>query len=260
MKICNISKKYVLVHGAWHGSWCWHKVAKKIQEQGHHVITPDLPGHYLNKRQFKEVSLRNYVESIETLINSLQQPVILVGHSMAGVVITQVAENIPDKINLLIYTAGFIPKNNGSLIDEEKKASIPSVSLKVKIDEVEGSISLESSKSIRNLFYGNCNDEDVNYALPLLQKQSLRPFIEPVSITEARFGSVPKLYIECLQDKAIMIQDQRRMYSKIKCDVETLDTDHSPFFSACQELTNIICSSSARKSTTRAEFLNRFAE
>lgn len=235
------SKRYVLVHGAWHGSWCWNRVASRIKSHGHEVVTPDLPGHHHHKHDFKDIDLARYVHHIENILLESPKPVILVGHSMAGVVITQVAENLPDKIDHLIYTSAFIPDNGGSLMDEERQATIPSVAAEVVINQEKHSVSLISSPRIRDIFYANCNEEDTQYALSLLQPQPIHPFMNTISISDARFGRVPKLYIECLQDKAIMIHDQRRMHSKIKCVVETIDTDHSPFFSADDVLTEIIC-------------------
>lgn len=178
------------------------------------------------------------VEYIERLIRPLPKPVVLVGHSVAGVVITQVAENMPDKINQLVYVSGFIPQHGGSLMDEERKASVPTVALEASIDEVEGTISLNLPRA-RDLFYGKCSDEEVAYALCFLQKQPLRPFVDTVSFS-SRFETVPKLYIECLQDQAIRLENQRRMHSQVACEVASLDTDHSPFFSADRLLVDIL--------------------
>jgi pimeloyl-ACP methyl ester carboxylesterase len=236
----NIRKTYILTHGAWHGSWCWHKVASHLQNLGHNVIVPDLPGHYHNLRCFKEITLETYVNHIEEIVQSTQRPVVLVGHSMAGIILTQVAENMPDNIDQLIYISAFIPQNGGSLMDEEKQAEVPTIALEVTIDKENASISLNSSKRLRELFYANCCDKDAEYCLAHLQDQPLRPFIDTISISNDRFGRLPKLYIECLQDKAITIKDQRRMHSRIKCTVKAIDTDHSPFFSADRQLAKML--------------------
>ena len=128
-------------------------------------------------------------------------------------------------------------------MDEEKQASFPTVSSEITVDEANKSISLplHFNKRIIDLFYASCDEQDRRYALSLLQEQPLLPFIETVSISSSRFGCVPKLYIECLKDKAILIEDQRRMHSKIDCKVHSLDCDHSPFFSATDQLTKLIC-------------------
>jgi hypothetical protein len=158
------------------------------------------------------------------------------------VVITQVAENMPDKIAHLIYVSGFIPEHGGSLMGEEQQASIPTVTAAITIDQAAASITLpmDSPKRIADLFYGQCSPGDVAYALAHVQPQPLRPFGDPVSISEGRFDRVPKMYIECLQDHAILIQDQRRMHARIDCDVASIDADHAPFFSAEEQLTALL--------------------
>ncbi len=237
-------RTYILVHGAWHGSWCWVKVAQHLRQLGHRVIVPDLPGHHQFPYDFRRIRLSTYVNHIGQIIEHCETPVILVGHSMAGLVISQVAENTflqsPHKIERLIYVSAFIPESGGSLVDEEKKAVSPSLYLKVQISEEAGSISLHPSARIRDLFYGRCRDEDVVFAYSHLQKQPLRPFLDKVTLSEECFGRVPKLYIECLQDQALLIADQRRMHSRINCDVAILNTDHSPFFSTYQELVTLL--------------------
>ena len=255
-KICNKPLTYVLIHGAWHGSWCWNKLSSRLQSFGHKVLTPDLPGHYKNKADFKNITLKSYVDHVQDIVLRTPDPVILVGHSMAGVVISQVAENISDKISRLVYVSGFIPVDGGSLLDEEKKAVIPTVANAITVDEASASISLplHELKIITDLFYANCDEETRRYALSHLQKQPLLPFVGTVSVSSARFGSVPKLYIECLQDKAIMIQDQRRMQSYVPCEVATIDTDHSPFFSATDELANILMETRLKKSVSKDSF------
>jgi pimeloyl-ACP methyl ester carboxylesterase len=246
------SKTYILIHGAWHGSWCWHKVARRLQNLGHRVLTPDLPGHYHTGQyhigqgdhpwDFRAITLQSYVAHIEGLVAASSQPVVLVGHSMAGVVITQVAENMPDKIEQLIYLSGFILEDGGSLMDEEQQASVPTVTAAITIDEATASINLptQSPERIVELFYGQSSPEDAWYALAHVQPQPLLPFGDPVSVSASRFGRVPKLYIECLQDQAILIQDQRRMHSRTNCAVASINTDHAPFFSAEEQLTGLL--------------------
>ncbi len=210
---CGMGKVYVLVHGAWHGSWCWNKAAPLLQAKGHEVLTPDLPGHYRSSVPCLDVTLKTYVDSISDLIVSKNYKVVLVGHSMAGIVISQVAENIPERIQKLVYLSAFMPEANGSLVQEEAKAKVPSVVKEITIDDQSNEIALKLSPRIAELFYGDCSVEDQVFALSRLQKQPLRPFVDTVSLTKDRFGSVPKGYIECLEDQAIHIEDQRRMYA-----------------------------------------------
>jgi pimeloyl-ACP methyl ester carboxylesterase len=236
------SQTYVLIHGAWHGSWCWKRVALHLRLLGHTVLTPDLPGHGKNRRVFEQIHLADYVREIEGFVRASPHPVVLVGHSMAGVVATQVAENMPHKIDRLIYVSAYIPPNGGSLAEEERTASAPTLSSFIRINTTEKSISLEAcAESLKALFYGQCCEADVMYALRRLQKQPLNPFLDTVSLTSKGFGKIPKLYIECLQDQAILIQDQRRMHQRAGCRVMSLNTDHSPFFSSDGALVQMLC-------------------
>jgi len=235
-------KHFILLHGAWHSNFIWKQIAKDLQQLGHQVYTPNLPGHGNNYKNFKEINLASYLAEVEKLINSISpSKIVLVGHSMAGIIISQIAENMPDRIEKLVYLTAFIPDNNGSLIDEESKAIQPSVALEVQIDEENYRISIKNSSKFKELFYTFCPQELYADIFTQIGDQPLQPFIDKVTLTDQKFGSVPKIYIECLEDKAISIHDQRRMQAKISCQVASLNSDHSPFFSHNQELLKILC-------------------
>jgi pimeloyl-ACP methyl ester carboxylesterase len=108
---------YVLIHGAWHGSWCWDSVVSLLKKEGHTVKVPNLPGHGGDKTPITELSLQAYTDCVCHILDAQSEPVILVGHSMGGVVITQAAEFRPEKIKILVYLAAFLPQNGESLFD-----------------------------------------------------------------------------------------------------------------------------------------------
>jgi len=101
MKAIQPKKTYILVHGAWHNNFCWSRLAPKIEKMGHKVIAPNLPGHGSNIEDFKKINLSDYVRTIKNFVVSNKERVVLVGHSMAGIVISQVAEDIPQKKSVL---------------------------------------------------------------------------------------------------------------------------------------------------------------
>lgn len=101
--------QFVLVHGAWHGAWCWEKVIPLIEAKGHGVHTLDLPGLGSDETPLEDVSLNAYVDAVVKLISDIEEKVVLLGHSMGGIVITQVAEKIPEQISTLIYLTAFSP-------------------------------------------------------------------------------------------------------------------------------------------------------
>src|SRR5215510_82089 len=88
----NIDKTYILIHGAWHGAWCWYKVVPVMKKKGCKVVAIDLPGHGKDTTNPEQVTFKMYVERVKQVANNIPGQVILVGHSMAGTVISQAAE------------------------------------------------------------------------------------------------------------------------------------------------------------------------
>ncbi len=110
---------FVLVHGAWHGSWCWKRVRKELQTEGHDVFTPTLTGvaersHLISP----QVNLDTHVADVVNLIRWEElTDVVLCGHSYGGCVITGVADRIPERLRALVYLDAFILENGQSLHD-----------------------------------------------------------------------------------------------------------------------------------------------
>lgn len=227
---------YVLIHGAWHGSWCWDKVVPLLKKEGHKAEAPDLPGHGKNKRPISEISLQAYVDHVCQILDTQFEPVILVGHSLGGVVITQAAEYRPEKIKALIYLSAFLLRN-GEFLFQLAGGDATALILPNLIMAEDQSYSTIRDDGIKEVFYGDCSDEDVTRAKSLLVPQATAPFATPVNTTEEKFGSVRRAYISCLRDKAVSPALQEQMYKALLCEkVVTMDTCHSPFFSDPERL------------------------
>lgn len=110
---------FVLVHGAWHGSWCWKRVRTALQRQGHDVFTPTLTGigeraHLLTP----QVNLETHINDVLNLIRWEElDDIVLCGHSYAGCVVSSVVDRIPERISRLIYLDAFVPETGKSLHD-----------------------------------------------------------------------------------------------------------------------------------------------
>jgi pimeloyl-ACP methyl ester carboxylesterase len=83
---------FVLVHGSWHGAWCWEKVTPLLEAAGHVAVAVDLPGHGEDRTPPGDVTLSDYTDRICDVVAAQSGPVVLVGHSMGGGAITQAAE------------------------------------------------------------------------------------------------------------------------------------------------------------------------
>jgi pimeloyl-ACP methyl ester carboxylesterase len=156
---------------------------------------------------------------------------------MGGIVITQVAEERPEKIATLVYLAAYLLQNGESL---SQVASVDTDSLllpMVLVNREQGYATFKEEAPLKEAIYADCSDEDVERAMSLLVPQALAPFVTPISTTVERFGRVPRVYIECLHDRVISPSCQEKMYTALPCQqIISMETSHSPFFSAPEEL------------------------
>ncbi|MEJ1966392.1 MAG: alpha/beta fold hydrolase [Gammaproteobacteria bacterium] len=227
---------FLFVHGAWHGAWCWHKIVTRLQKIGHTVIAPDLPSLGRDRTPVNRVSLATYRQHVSRILDGVPEQVILVGHSRGGIVISEVAEHRPQRIRMLVYLTAFLARSGESLFDlaGSDKTSLVPPNMVMSEDK---SSSTMREEALREAFYGECSDDDVALARLCLQAEPTAPLATPLQLTDANFGRVPRVYIECLRDKAIPISLQRQMQAALPCgQVLQIDTDHSPFLSRPDEL------------------------
>lgn len=221
---------YVLIHGSWHGGWCWEKVVPLLERAGHEVEAPDLPGHGNDETPISEISLHSYADRVCQVLDAHFEPVILVGHSMGGVVISQAAEYRPEKIKALVYLTGTLLRD-GESVFEATRADTESLVPPNLILAQDGSSATLREEAVKELFYADCSDEDVVRAESRFVPELVAPLATPVKATEENFGRVPRTYIECRRDKAFSPSIQKRMYTTVPCrKVLSLDTGHAPFY------------------------------
>ncbi|EJS08815.1 alpha/beta fold hydrolase [Bacillus mycoides] len=228
---------YVLVHGAWQGEWAWDLVKPQLEAFGHTVITLDLPGSGKDTTPSQNITLDSYVNAVTTIINQQNEKVILVGHSMGGIVITQTAELIPNKIDKLVYLCAFLPQNGESLGSKLDGEAGPQFSIN------ENDMTAELiPELIEQTFLNATEDGSIKGAsFNQMRPQPLGPFQKELKISEENFGTVNRIYIETTLDRAIPIDFQRRMHTETTCTkIITLEADHSPFFSKTTELVNCL--------------------
>jgi|SRR6266545_3562799 len=227
---------FLLIHGAFHGAWCWHKAIPELERRGHSAQAIDLPGQGQDQTPLGTVTLDTMVDRIVTALTELAEPVVLVGHSLAGMVISATAEKAPGRIKTLVFLSAFLPRDGESLLAMERRNPKAAVqkSMTVDADHIGATIMLDK---VRDLFYHDCADADVAYASERLRPQSLAPLSTPVHVTQERFGRIPRVYIECTDDRALCIDMQRDMVAKSPpVDVRTLHSSHSPFLSMPDKL------------------------
>ena len=235
-----IMSSFVLVHGAWHGGWEWEHLVPLLEAKGHMVSAPDLPGHGEDRTPIHQVTLDSYVQRIGEVLERHEEPAVLVGTSMGGLVVTQAAETFTDKCRKLVYLTAFLPQNGQTLLNLAGQVDTSLVLPNIQFSEDRIRMSLRR-EAIKEALYGDCGDEDVARAADRMVEQATVIFETPVVTTPERFGRLPRVYIECLQDRAIPLALQRMMQQAMPCDeVYALNTSHKPTVSAPQALADIL--------------------
>jgi pimeloyl-ACP methyl ester carboxylesterase len=237
---------YLLVHGGWHGAWCWQRVTPLLREAGHHVSAPDLPGHGDDPTPGSDVAPGADIRRVCDTLDTLAEPAILVGHSSGGMVISAVAQLRPRAVRGLVYLAAFLLPPGvtpPAVMRDDTEAMLQSV---LVVDEVRRTVSVRDD-ALKEVFYADCSDEDVQWARARLVPEPLRargsaPVESPTLGAEMPTGSTadevaPRFYIETLHDRALGPSTQRKMYLALVCrKVYSLSTSHSPFLSAPRDL------------------------
>ncbi len=227
---------FVMVHSAFLGGWAWGPVASLLEKQGHKLFALDLPGHGKDKTPPSEVTLDSYVKTVTDALDAQPEPVILVGHSLGGIIISQAGENRPDKVKSLVYLCAFLLPNGGSFMKatEGVKGSMVLDNLVMAEDNTYATIKEEV---MHNAFAHDVPDDAFAQARAMIVAEPTAPLGGTISITEERWGRIPRYYVECLADKAIPPAVQKAMYTAIPVKkVFSMNTSHAPNFSAPEEL------------------------
>jgi pimeloyl-ACP methyl ester carboxylesterase len=233
---------FILIHGGFHGGWCWERVVALLDAAGHTVIAPDLPGMGDDPTPHDRITLASTADFVASLAQKQPGPVVLAGHSMGGLVVGEVAERIPEKIQGLVYITAVLilqamTTQQGAQLST-RHAMTPTAN---------GHSMIYDPAMAAEIFYNKTDAVSLASAVSRLRPQPIAPMKGPVTASESRFGRVPRAFIECAEDRAIPLAVQRQMQAALPCDpVFTLESDHSPFLSAPRELVDCLLAAGAR--------------
>lgn len=231
----------VLLHGSWHGAWCWHKVVPHLHSAGHRVHVPDLPAHGRNWRIARgRTTLGSLAASVCGLLDSLDEPALLVAHSRGGIVASTVAEMRPHKLCGVVYLAAYMLRNGERVADFFRKDKDSLVVPSIRINKLTLTDSL-AEEAYRPAVYADCTDADVELARALLTPEPSLPALTRLRLSDANYGSVRRHYIELTQDRAVSLSLQRKMISTSPCaTVSFIEASHSAYFSCPERLATVL--------------------
>lgn len=237
-----MSKQFVLVHGACHGAWCWEAVAARLSSRGHRVVTLDLPGHGRRAGEYAKASLLNYARAVlDAMALEGVSRGIVVGHSMAGLVIPKVAELAPERVAHLVFLAAVVVPDGGSLFETHLSAPMRSfVRGLAQASRIGAFLYPAEMAWARWMSDLPRHHPAVQAALARLTPQPLRPWVERADLKRFYAMRVPRTYVRCLKDAAVP-PDRALAYAR-RLGVTPLDLDaaHDAMLSAPEAVAGIL--------------------
>ena len=234
--------EYVLVHGACHGAWCWDEVAERLRAKGHRVVTLDLPGHGRRAAEVRRASVPAYGRAVADAmaLEGISRGV-LVGHSMGGLVIPKAAELAPARVAHLVFLAAVVVPDGASLARTLMTPAGRAMMTGNAAARGDGTF-LYPAEMAWARWMGDMprSDPRVSRAISLLTPQSLRPFVEPVDFRTFFGMRVPRTYIRCLEDKAVVPAKAAECAARLGVKPLDMDSAHNPMLSQPDELSRIL--------------------
>jgi pimeloyl-ACP methyl ester carboxylesterase len=225
---------FLLVPGAWHGAWCWERLTPLLEAAGHLVIAPELeeapPG---------ANPLPLWAKQVAALAAVAPEPIILVGHSRGGMVISEAAALAPEKIRRLVYLSGFLLPAGESM---QSAMAVPEAGGEPDyLRPARGRKLAVAAEAIIPRFYHLADPSVAKDAAARLHPEPLGTF--SAAVTAQKSSQIPRAYIECTQDRVVPLALQRAMQAALPCaPVLTLPADHSPFTSMPEKLAEALLS------------------
>jgi pimeloyl-ACP methyl ester carboxylesterase len=232
----------VLVHGAWSEASAWDRVAAELRARGHAVTAVELPGHGRDPTPPAALSLAGYADAVTKALPA-QGQALLVGHSMAGMVISQVAENAPERVARLVYVAAYLPRNGESLyqLSMQDKGSQVGKYWRQDDPKIYSPASIAREGLIAT-FCADCSPADQQALLASHRPEAVPPLGTPVTLSAERFGRVPRAYVHTRDDQAVSLGLQQQMLAAAggASPVVTLATSHMPMLTQPRALAEAI--------------------
>lgn len=233
----------VLVHGAWHGAWCYSALQAELDRRGVASYAVDLPGHGVSGEAGGDLATDALAlrSALRALAGRGVRRVILVGHSYGGAVISQYAGNVHSneepEVEHLIFLAAFALADGESVISALGSFPHHDVDLSAAImSGPEGHSVLDATKAIPAL-YGSCDRAAASAAVARLTSQPMATMTQ--AIERSPLGDIQSTYVVCSLDRAVHPDHQQIMANR--CDFTfVLETDHSPFLSMTKDTADII--------------------
>lgn len=228
------SHTVVLVHGAWHGAWCFAALQHALDELGVPSYAIDLPGHGSSLLPLGD--LHADAAHVADVLDRIDGPVVLVGHSYGGAVISQAAADRPN-VRHLVYLAAFALHAGESVMTLLRSMPPAAVGLGAAMRPLDDGTTVLDPTLAAPALYGDCPAPAVSAALARLSPQPTATMVQTADASA--LGDTPSTYVVCLRDDAVHPAHQTIMAERCTFST-TFDCDHSPFLSRTADTAELL--------------------
>jgi pimeloyl-ACP methyl ester carboxylesterase len=232
--------RFVLIHGGFHGAWCWSHVVPALEALGHEAVAIDLPGH--GDRRDEDSTLEGRRAAILEVLRSGD---VLVGHSGGGYDITLAADAAPEKVGHIIYLAAGLPLEGRPLIEASGGRQAREIDAGGKTQlmteetgmmrfvrlNARGRMECCDFEAVRDFFYHDCDEASARWAYARLSPAPVEFLLEPIHLRNFWRADLPRSYILCRQDRAAPPSLSGGFIERLGVEPLEIDSSHSPFLS-----------------------------
>jgi len=236
--------RFVLVHGGFHGAWCWEPTIVELNRLGHDAVAVDIPGH--GTRLDEESTLANRRDAI---VEFLQPGDVLVGHSGGGFDVTLAADAVPERVAHVIYLAAVLPREGRTYPEAMAMRNSEDGDFEADVGEMlgyldfadDGAMSFATFEGAWKYFYHDCDERTARWAFERLGPERFTDTTTtPVSVPRFWAADLPRSYILCLQDRSKPRWLSDVVTTRLGVEPLTIDSSHSPFLSRPAELAELL--------------------
>ena len=221
---------FLLVHGSWHGPWCWDLLAPALERRGHASVAVDLPSCGSDPANLGD--LADDARTVSEAAAAISGDVIVVGHSYGGAVVSEAV--FGDNARRLVFLCAFMPDTGRSYVSYLPEGPLPPY---VGLRD-DGTFAVPDGQAHEH-FYADCAPDLSDWATARLRLQS-QAVLGP-AVTRASWRSIPNSYVVTLHDDALP-PDFQRMFAAQADDVREFASSHSPFLSRPDDLAELLIS------------------
>ena len=213
---------FALIHGAWHGPWCWERLTPELERRGHRVVAVDI------RFDDPAATFEDHAATFAAALDPDDHDVVVVGHSLGSYAFPWIADR--RALRHQVYLCGVVAEPGRTFAELNREQRILNPGYPPGLAKVDGGTRWVDFDLARSIFYPDCDEEAVQAAIPRLRVQAQSPMVQRCMFD--RLPRVPATYIVCAEDRMIDPDWSRRVATELLgADLVELPGGHSPFYS-----------------------------